>query len=76
MKKIILSFLAGMSLFCCLVSPLLFFWGELGEKEYKEVFLLASCFWFLFASLRALMKKNGKGSGKNQGADHSPKSSK
>jgi uncharacterized membrane protein YfcA len=76
MKKTILSSLAGMGLLCCLVSPLLFFWGELSEKEYKAVFLLASCFWFLFASLRALTKKTGKDSGQNQGGNHSPKSSK
>ncbi|MEE8603888.1 MAG: hypothetical protein V3S65_00830 [Candidatus Aminicenantaceae bacterium] len=67
MRKIVLSSLAGISLLCCLVSPFLFFWGEVSEKDYKWIFLLASFFWFFFASLRALIQKRNQHSDGNHG---------
>ena len=67
MRKMVLSSLAGISLLCCLASPLLFFWGMVSEKDYKGIFLLASIFWFLFATLRALIKQNDKRTGGNIG---------
>jgi hypothetical protein len=67
MRKIVLSSLAGISLLFCLTSPFFYFWGKLSEKDYKGIFLLASFFWFLFASLRALAKKNEPRSDRNSG---------
>lgn len=67
MRKIVLSSLAGISLLCCLASPFLFFWGEVSEKDYKWIFLLASFFWFFFASLRALIQKSDRRSDGNHG---------
>jgi hypothetical protein len=75
MRKVVLSSLAGISLLCCLASPLLYFWGKIGEKDYKGIFLVASVSWFLFAALLALIKKGGQRPNGNQGKDQSPISS-
>ena len=72
MRKVVLSTLAGISLLCCLISPLLYFWDKIGERDYKGIFLVASVSWFLFAALRALMKKSSKRPSGNHGKDQSP----
>jgi uncharacterized membrane protein (GlpM family) len=60
MRKTILSSLAGISLLCCLASPLFYFLGKLSEKNYRWIFLLASISWFLFATLRISLRKRDK----------------
>jgi hypothetical protein len=67
MRKMVLSSLAMISLFCCLASPFLYFWDKVSEKDFKGIFLLASVFWFLFASLRVLIKQSDKRTGGNSG---------
>lgn len=50
----------ALSLAClalCLLAPVCRFLGEWEESQYKLVFLLASCGWFLFASLWSATKK-------------------
>ena len=59
MKKRIVRFLAGISLFFCLAFPFLYFLGKISEKDYKWLFLFASLFWFIFATIWASF---GKGS--------------
>jgi hypothetical protein len=72
MRKMVLSFLAGISILCCLASPFFFFWGKISERDYKGIFLLASFFWFFFAALRTFIRKSDRRSNRNQGKDQSP----
>jgi len=60
MRKIIVQSLAGISLFFCLASPFLCFLGKISEKDYKWIFLLASLFWFIFATLWASFGKGAR----------------
>jgi hypothetical protein len=43
-----------------MASSLFYFLGKTGEKDFKGIFLLASFCWFLFASLQALKRRNGR----------------
>jgi len=51
MKTWIWALLALLSLAMCLVSPGLFFAGEISERTYRLAFLLTSFAWFVFAIL-------------------------
>jgi hypothetical protein len=57
MKKIIFLSLSLMSLLVCLISPFLYFFGRIEERNYKWIFLLASVGWFVFATLWSSIRK-------------------
>jgi hypothetical protein len=63
MRKRIVGSLAGISLFICLASPFLYFLGKISEKDYKWIFLFASLFWFIFATVWASFGKGPRASG-------------
>jgi len=59
MKKILFLLLSLLSLLVCLISPFLYFFGRIEEKDHKLIFLLASAGWFVFATLwSSIRKKN------------------
>ena len=49
--------LALVSLAACLVVPVAFFRGSLGEDAMKTVFLIASVGWFTSASLWSALRR-------------------
>lgn len=56
MKKILFLLFSLLGLLVCLISPFLYFFGRIEEKDYKLIFLLASLGWFIFATLWSSIK--------------------
>ncbi len=56
-RRVFVPFFAMVSLFFCLASPFFFFWGKVSERSYKWIFLWASIFWFVLATVWAMKKK-------------------
>lgn len=61
MKTRILAVLALLSLVMCLVAPVLFFAGEISQRNYRLAFLLASVAWFVLATLWMAAARRNKG---------------
>lgn len=49
--------LAFVSLAACLVAPLAYFGGSLGEEAMKTIFSIASVGWFTSASLWSALRR-------------------
>jgi len=57
MMHTMFAVLALISLFLCIASPSLYFFGKIGEDLFKTLFLIFSISWFIFGGLRMTMKK-------------------
>ncbi len=63
-RRLFRTVLAGsalISLAICLAAPVLFFLGQIPERAYKTVFLMASIAWFVLATARATVGKRPSG---------------
>jgi hypothetical protein len=49
MLRAILGLLALASLLACLVLPVMYFRGSLDNQHYKDLFVVVSAAWFVFA---------------------------
>ncbi len=57
MRKIVLAVLSLVSLCVCLLSAVFHFLGNVSEKNYQVLFIIASIGWFVFATLWARKTK-------------------
>lgn len=60
MLKHIFGILALLSLIACIVYPILFFVGSIGEFALKTGFAVVSAVWFASALLWSRLAKKGK----------------
>jgi hypothetical protein len=56
MLRGIAAVVSVLSLGICLVAPLLYFWGSIGDSVYKQFLSAASVGWFVAATVWATRK--------------------
>lgn len=58
MERVLYAALSAISIGTCLVIPFMFLSGSVTESQYKNILLLGSFGWFVFATLWASRGKS------------------